>query len=222
MADTHFATKTCARCAAHKPLTEFNKDKSSGDGLQYKCRACQKAVRRDWYERNREREIQKVKDWAKSNPEKAREKDRRRHAAHPERSLNQGRRWRAANPEKYLAQKRAWKAANPEKVRATARAAYAKNPERELAKAHARRVKSPATGTVFTRKDVARIFALQKGKCACCKISLGDRYHRDHVIPLALGGTNDHLNIQLLCAPCNRKKHAKHPVDFMQENGFLL
>jgi len=28
--------------------------------------------------------------------------------------------------------------------------------------------------------------------------------------------------MQLLNAICNLQKHAKHPVDFMQERGFLL
>lgn len=222
MADHDCATKLCARCGQQKPLSEFNKCKDSADRLQYKCRACQKELRREWYLKNREGEIQKSKDWAKQNPEKAREKDRRRNKANPGRTAAQSKRWREENRQKYNEQKRAWKIANPEKVRAQARAAYAKNPERELAKAHSRRVKSPETGTVFTRKDVARILLLQRGKCACCASSLGARFHRDHIIPLALGGTNDHLNIQLLCAPCNRKKSAKHPVDFMQENGFLL
>jgi 5-methylcytosine-specific restriction protein A len=28
----------------------------------------------------------------------------------------------------------------------------------------------------------------------------------DHIIPLALGGTNDLTNLQTLCRPCNRQK----------------
>jgi 5-methylcytosine-specific restriction endonuclease McrA len=44
----------------------------------------------------------------------------------------------------------------------------------------------------------------------------------DHIIPLALGGTNTDDNIQLLRAKCNKQKGAKHPIDFMQQRGFLL
>ncbi len=36
------------------------------------------------------------------------------------------------------------------------------------------------------------------------------------------GGANIDGNIQLLTGLCNRQKHTKHPVDFMQERGFLL
>ena len=40
--------------------------------------------------------------------------------------------------------------------------------------------------------------------------------------PLALGGSNDKANLQLLCPTCNAKKSAKHPIDFMQSRGLLL
>lgn len=35
-------------------------------------------------------------------------------------------------------------------------------------------------------------------------------------------GTNTDDNIQLLRKLCNLQKSAKHPVDFMQQRGFLL
>jgi len=44
----------------------------------------------------------------------------------------------------------------------------------------------------------------------------------DHIYPIALGGTNEGSNLQLLCRFCNRSKGAKHPVDYMQKRGFLL
>jgi 5-methylcytosine-specific restriction endonuclease McrA len=51
---------------------------------------------------------------------------------------------------------------------------------------------------------------------------LGDNYHLDHIVPLAIGGTNTDDNIQLLRQKCNQQKSAKHPIDFMQSRGFLL
>jgi 5-methylcytosine-specific restriction endonuclease McrA len=78
------------------------------------------------------------------------------------------------------------------------------------------------TGGKLSSKLAARLFVLQKGKCACCLQPLGDDYHIDHIMPLALGGTNTDDNIQLLRAKCNLQKNAKHPVDFMQQRGFLL
>lgn len=68
-----------------------------------------------------------------------------------------------------------------------------------------------------------KLFAIQKGMCACgCARPLGAGFHMDHRMPLALGGTNTDDNMQLLRAECNRQKGAKHPIDFMQQRGFLL
>lgn len=63
---------------------------------------------------------------------------------------------------------------------------------------------------------------LQRWKCAVCRASLKAGYDLDHIMPLARGGTNESSNLQLLCVPCNRRKHTKHPVDFMRSRGFLL
>jgi hypothetical protein len=34
--------KTCSKCGIEKPLTDFNKDKVKKDGLQYRCKTCNK------------------------------------------------------------------------------------------------------------------------------------------------------------------------------------
>lgn len=62
----------------------------------------------------------------------------------------------------------------------------------------------------------------QKGKCACCKVSIRDGYHVDHIYALSNGGENGKLNLQLLCPSCNMIKGAKHPIDFMRQKGFLI
>lgn len=62
----------------------------------------------------------------------------------------------------------------------------------------------------------------QKWMCVVCRASIKSFYHMDHVMPLAKGGKHEATNIQLLCPSCNVRKSAKHPIDFMQERGFLL
>jgi 5-methylcytosine-specific restriction endonuclease McrA len=85
-----------------------------------------------------------------------------------------------------------------------------------------RRARREAAGGKFTAAQIQRLYGLQRGKCAGCACSLGDAYHRDHIVSLKQGGTNDILNIQLLCGPCNVRKHAKDPIRWAQENGRLL
>lgn len=116
----------------------------------------------------------------------------------------------------------AWKKANTDKSRAQS-ARYAKNhPEIASNRVRNYRARKHAAGGTHTAQDIKQLFALQRGKCACCKVGINDGYHVDHVIPLSLGGSNDRLNLQLLCPTCNLRKSAKHPIDFMQQQGYLL
>lgn len=85
-----------------------------------------------------------------------------------------------------------------------------------------RRARKKGNGGIHTPADIQFLFDSQKGKCICCRKSIKNGYHIDHVIPLALGGGSEKENLQLLCSVCNLQKCAKHPIEFMQEKGFLI
>lgn len=134
--------------------------------------------------------------------------------------------WRKANPEKVKASKAAWRARNPEYAKIKVAEWKAANPERHAANKRNykrnRRAKKKSAGGIHTSNDIKQLLSSQKGKCICCKSSIANNYHVDHIIPLALGGRNDKLNLQILCPTCNIRKGAKHPIDFMQSIGMLL
>ena len=134
------------------------------------------------------------------------------------------------------------KAKNPEKVRKAQRiAARKKRAEGRVAKRkrltpeyraanrdklsahrHARRARVKGVGGKWTPDDIKKIRELQKDNCAFCLKPLGAQTpHVDHYIPIRLGGANDRSNLRLLHPLCNRKKSAKHPIDFALENGML-
>lgn len=48
------------------------------------------------------------------------------------------------------------------------------------------------------------IWTRDEGRCAQCGSDSELQY--DHVIPVALGGSSDAENLQILCGPCNRRK----------------
>jgi 5-methylcytosine-specific restriction endonuclease McrA len=52
--------KTCGTCETKKPLSAFNKNRHKKDGLQTECRECSKERSREYYEKNREKQIKQI------------------------------------------------------------------------------------------------------------------------------------------------------------------
>lgn len=97
---------------------------------------------------------------------------------------------------------------------------------RETKNAHhrTRRARKSGLNGTHTKADIDEILRRQKYKCAECGASVKKRANRhvDHVMPLALGGSNDKSNLQVLCPPCNLSKSSRHPLDFARSKGRLL
>lgn len=107
-----------------------------------------------------------------------------------------------------LMDRKAWM---PEKLRANA-----------LIYHHRRRSLKLGGGGSFTTQQVRELMIKQRSRCACCKVKLGKKFHRDHIVPLARGGSNGIHNIQLLCPTCNFRKGAKDPIQWAQLQGRLI
>ena len=71
---------------------------------------------------------------------------------------------------------------------------------------------------------MSTVMAEQDCTCPCCGIDLiaHGNYHLDHIMPLALGGTNDYWNAQFLCAECNLGKSAENPYIWAERTGAKL
>jgi len=52
--------KTCRTCEIEKPLSAFNKNRHKKDGLQTECRECSKERSREYYEKNKEKQIKQI------------------------------------------------------------------------------------------------------------------------------------------------------------------
>lgn len=187
-------TKSCTTCKSCKPATQefFAPRKSSPDGLRGYCRDCTRAMAAKHRLKNKGKLRVRSSAWAEKNRDKLRATSAI---------------WNAAHREKAKASTRAWVAENRDAVRI-----HAQN----------RRARKLGNGGTLSKTLRQKLMTIQKGLCACCKQPLGVSPHLDHIMPLALGGSNTDDNIQLLRASCNASKHDRHPIDFMQSRGFLL
>jgi 5-methylcytosine-specific restriction endonuclease McrA len=184
--------KTCKKCGKTKPLSGYAKGKKNADGHKPVCLACDRIYQAKYRLENTEKRKALQDLFLSKNKEE-------------QRLYKQA--WYQENKQRVSALHFLWKSKNPESARI-----YGEN----------RRARKSSSGGKLTLGLSSKLFLLQKGRCACCKKPLGGDYHMDHIMPLALGGTNTDDNIQLLTSKCNRQKQAKHPVDFMRQRGFLL
>jgi 5-methylcytosine-specific restriction endonuclease McrA len=134
------------------------------------------------------------------------------YATHPE-SRERQRRWKDSHRDRMYAYTEVYRKRHPEEVRACYRRWYARNRELNLAYQARKRTAQYGGGNNFTRDDVRGQRERQGGTCFWCKGKLG-AYHIDHVIPIALGGSNGPENIVISCPHCNLSKSAQHPMDF--------
>lgn len=162
----------------------------------------------------------RIESWAAANPEKVAASRLARYAKNADTLRARSAAYYAKNKERRKAAMARWQAENPQQASDSRAAWNAANPEARRIYQHNR--KESARGGVLSPGLPDVLFILQKGLCPCCGQPLGDNYHLDHIMPLALGGTNTDDNMQLLRQRCNNQKHAKHPIDFMQSRGFLL
>lgn len=170
------------------------------------CKNCKNARGRERYHENLEAERARGAKYRKENVERINAK---------------GAAYRAANRSACNARTKACEALNKDKVKIRTAKWYDANKERKRVSVLNRQARIKCAGKL-SRNLISNLVKLQKGKCACCKRILGDDYHLDHIMPIHLGGLNVDSNMQLLRAECNLEKHAKHPVVFMQERGYLL
>lgn len=187
------------------------------------CKDCSRITRAKYRAENREEIRRKNAEYRKNNPEKVEASRAGWIEKNPEMAKTASKRWRDRNPEAMQKCRDNWAKANPDRVKEIGREWKRNNPEAVTRYNHNRRdAKINSGGGKLSRGIIKKLIKLQKGLCPCCFMPLGDDYHLDHIMPLALGGTNTDDNVQLLRSICNLNKSQKHPVDFMQERGFLL
>ncbi len=190
------------------------------DAMRARARACAK------------KRADKQRKWLQSklsvNPDYQREIHRRWKGRNTERERERQRRWRLAHSEQEKARQREYqrkkRATNPvsvEQKRASDKRYYERlkaNPARlELVKpkrrAQSNSRRARKLQAFVERVDPAEIYRRYAGVCGICEkpVSASEKWHVDHVVPLARGGAHSYDNCQLAHARCNQSKNATIP-----------
>jgi len=88
---------------------------------------------------------------------------------------------------------------------------YKADPSKAIAQWHVRRARK--ANAFVERVDPAVVFSHAKGVCGICHkvIDRAEKWHVDHVVPLARGGVHSYDNAQPAHAFCNVSKGTKLP-----------
>ena len=218
------ALKTCTKCGTEKPVSEYGKHAMGKGGLNPVCKICRNKKTREWAEKNRERKRATSIEWNKNNKERLKSAKIRYLGSTKgkAKSIEYSKDYRKNNPIKVKDALNKWRTENALKIKEYSYTYRSQHKSERCVLQKNRHARKLAAGGCLSKDIASKLFSLQRGTCACCGLPLGDNYHLDHIMPLALGGRNEDSNIQLLRQRCNNQKHAKHPVEFMQSRGFLL
>lgn len=219
-------TSQCKECVnkAVSKYQEANKEKVLKSKARYRASTKEKKKKysADYYLTNKDRHNELNAIWRQNNADRKKMMDLEYRKRNKESIVKRNKAYRVKNKEKIAANARAYQMANKEKIGLYQLEYRRANPEIiRMGGIHRRARVRNALGS-HSPQDIKDLHRTQRRLCVVCKIALRPGFHIDHIVPLKLGGSNGKENLQLLCPDCNRRKHAKDPVKFMQEQGFLL
>lgn len=231
-------SKTCTKCLQEKQITEFYNRAASIDGKALHCKQCAaiynarwrnenkdilKIKKAEYHANNREEILRKHRIWMAENIESVKQKQLEYRNKNKEKARINSIKWRLENTKRSRDSSKRWRSSNKDRYKAINKRFLQNNPGIKISYEENRRARKLSLSGEVSRDIVPRLLKSQKHLCACCKADLvKNKYHLDHIMPLKLGGAHTDHNMQILCVTCNLKKSAKHPIEFMQDNGFLL
>jgi len=232
--------KRCSKCKQEKDLSEFNKNNRPGNGFQSCCKSCNAAYRAEhreelaayraahreahreeiaahaaaYYAAHREELVAYQAAHREAHREEIAARAAAYYAAHREKKKARQAAYRAAHREEIAASRAAYYAAHRDEIAASREAYYAAHPDKIRVNKNKRRARKRCSGGTHTSADVQRQGNTQRWHCWWCGEDCKDKYHVDHLVPLARGGHNGPGNLVIACPHCNLSKHDKLPEEW--------
>ena len=177
--------KVCTKCSIEKSLNEFYKRSQNKDGLDSRCKACNKKICKTYRENNAEN-IKKYKaDWFKKNYERLKEKRKTYYEINSHSILESNRIWIQNNIERYKDIKKQYQKKNKVKLIEKRKEWVVNNKDKisELHKKDYKKNKKKHMSRGILNKAV-KSNEIIRGVCAKCGESKVEGHHFDYSKPL--------------------------------------
>ena len=198
-----------------------------------------KARNRSYYERNRDRIIEKSRKYRLDNLDRVKETKRKYHVKNKEEIVRKVTEWQKTNRDKVLGYKRKHNRrryeSNPDFERSRSLEYRSRNLETCRLRCHEYKQNNPDVVRSHHQKRRANLAGAAVGdikeilywenswrsnkSCVCfwCgKTSKTGDCHADHIIPISRLGEHVLSNLVVSCSKCNQSKHAKSPCEFVR------
>jgi hypothetical protein len=229
--------KICIKCGIEKSIYDFYRHSGCSDGRRPSCISCAA----EYSKINKVRVNKNNAGWRNRNKSKVKALA----AAYYRRNKEKVAEYARANRARRNELGAAWKARNKSKVRASSAAYYQRNmercdaataawwcthverrrekdrryPETSRARGARRRARVIGVGGLHTAVEAFEVLVKQGFRCNnpyCLADLRSCKRHKDHRTPLIRHGSNDAINLQWLCAPCNLTKHTKTQDEWLR------
>lgn len=201
-------TKICKVCGRELNISEFRKHKAFKDGLDSKCKECQSAISKEWYQKNKEKvlaerkayyyehkeeRLEYAKHQYKNNREKIVERNKRSFEKNKDKYDERIKRYRKLYAPKLKSYKTKYNKENREKVN-----------EQLRISCHKYRAKVRQLPNTLTSEQWEYIKNQFNNSCAYCgkrkKLTI------EHFVPASNSGGLTHNNVLPVCQSCNSSK----------------
>lgn len=198
------STNTCTKCHGEKPEMEFYL-RTDTKARMSACKDCKRA-----YERSRlpEKTIF-MRRWRRENPKRV-QAILAKYAACHRGELRAYYKWRyLANKDRIRRHKSAYYVRNKPRIIARVKSWRRRHPDLVTAYGRAHELKRRGAPGHATPKQIQERVAMWGWRCWICRVPWEQI---DHVIPIALGGSNWPANLRPICRACNMKKGMRRMV----------
>lgn len=190
--------KSCKTCGETKALDAFYKNKRMRDGHLNHCKPCFLDSERVRYEKGAEAKREYQRDYYWRNRDK---------------NIEQNKRYRSLNQERIAEHKRQYREAHADEIREYNAQYKRENPDVVRMHRRRRKVRERGMFVVdITAADRAAKLDMFGHRCVYCACDLTPlNIHWDHWKPLSKGGLHVLSNLYPSCSTCNMSKSAKWP-----------